>query len=63
MDQELNMKFMQIAMAHVQEGRGLLESKGIELDMHDLQPALELLMSVMGEAYELGYEDGKKERE
>ncbi|MFB4162770.1 ComZ family protein [Alteribacillus sp. JSM 102045] len=61
MDQELNMRFMSIAMKHVQEGRAFLDEKGIELDMHDLQPALEMLMSVMNEAYNMGYEDAKKE--
>ncbi|SDI26195.1 MULTISPECIES: ComZ family protein [Alteribacillus] len=61
MDQELNMRFMEIAMKHVQEGRAFLNEKGIELDMHDLQPALEMLMSVMNEAYNMGYDDAKKE--
>ncbi|MFB5661385.1 ComZ family protein [Alteribacillus sp. HJP-4] len=61
MNQELNMKFMSIAMKHLQEGKSFLTDKGIELDVHDLQPALEMLMSVMGEAYDLGYEDGKNE--
>ncbi|MDQ0298811.1 competence protein ComZ [Salibacterium salarium] len=61
MDQERNMKFMQIAMKHIQEGRAFLDEKGIELDMHDLQPALDMLMQVMNEAYEMGYEEGKNE--
>lgn len=59
MDQELNMRFMEVAMRHVQEGQSFLNNKGIELDMHDLQPALEMLMQVMSEAYEMGYEDAK----
>ncbi len=48
------MKFMQIAMKHLPEGKKLLDDKGIELNMEDLQPMLELLLNVMSEAYELG---------
>ncbi|RKD75599.1 competence protein ComZ [Sinobaca qinghaiensis] len=62
MDQELNMRFMEVAMRHVQEGQSFLNNKGIELDMHDLQPALEMLMQVMSEAYEMGYEDAKENK-
>ncbi|WP_252316010.1 ComZ family protein [Sinobaca sp. H24] len=39
-----------------------MNNKGIELDMHDLQPALEMLMQVMSEAYEMGYEDAKENK-
>ncbi len=48
------MKFMQIAMKHLPEGKKFLDAKGIELNMEDLQPMLELLLNVMDEAYELG---------
>ncbi|ARK31495.1 ComZ family protein [Halalkalibacter krulwichiae] len=51
---EMNMKFMQIAMKHLPEGKKFLDAKGIELNMEDLQPMLELLLNVMDEAYELG---------
>ncbi|EIT84581.1 hypothetical protein A374_14675 [Fictibacillus macauensis ZFHKF-1] len=54
MDQERNMKLMQIAMKHLPEGKALLENKGIELSLDDLQPMLALLMNVMNDAYELG---------
>ncbi|MFC7371786.1 ComZ family protein [Fictibacillus iocasae] len=54
MDADKNMKFMQIAMKHLPEGKALLEQKGIELGLEDIQPMLSLLISVMDEAYELG---------
>ncbi|GAE25266.1 possible repressor of comG operon [Halalkalibacter wakoensis JCM 9140] len=56
---EMNMKFMQIAMKHLPEGKKFLDEKGIELNMEDLQPMLELLVNVMSEAYELGKEETK----
>ncbi|MGO4889333.1 ComZ family protein [Anaerobacillus sp. MEB173] len=59
MSQELNMKFMQIAMKHLPEGKEFFDKKGIELDFDDLQPMIELLTKVMTEAYELGKEEGK----
>lgn len=59
MDQELNMKFMQVAMKYLPEAKALLDQKGIEVDMEDLQPVLKLLMQVMSDAYELGKEDAK----
>ncbi|WP_240374839.1 ComZ family protein [Bacillus piscicola] len=60
MDQELNAKFMGMAMEHLQEGRAFIEKKGIELEMTDYQELLELLMKVMHDAYNMGLEDGKK---
>ncbi|KSU84841.1 MULTISPECIES: ComZ family protein [Fictibacillus] len=54
MNQELNMQFMQIAMKHLPEGKELLEKKGVELSMEDIQPMLNLLLKVMNDAYELG---------
>ncbi|WP_091274922.1 ComZ family protein [Alteribacillus persepolensis] len=55
------MKFMQVAMQHLPEAKTLLDKKGIELDMEDMQPAIELLTKVMEEAYNIGYEDAKNE--
>lgn len=60
MNPEMNMQFMQIAMNHLPEAKKFLDAKGIELNMDDLQPMLELLLNVMSEAYELGKEDGAK---
>ncbi len=48
---------MQIAMKHLPEGKKLLDEKGIELGMDDLQPMLDMLLKVMNEAYELGKEE------
>lgn len=60
---EMNMKFMQIAMKHLPEGKKFLDNKGIELNMEDLQPMLELLLNVMSEAYELGKADATNKAE
>ncbi|MDV2685028.1 ComZ family protein [Alkalihalophilus sp. As8PL] len=61
-NQEQNMKFMQIAMKHLPEGKKILDDKGIELNMDDLQPMLELLLNVMSEAYELGKEESMENK-
>lgn len=58
---EMNMRFMQIAMKHLPDGKKFLDDKGIELNMEDLQPMLELLLNVMNEAYELGKNDAKED--
>ncbi|WLD94903.1 ComZ family protein [Alkalihalobacillus sp. AL-G] len=57
MDQERNMKFMQIAMAHLPEAKQMMEQKGVEFSMEDIQPMLNMLMNVMNDAYELGKEE------
>ncbi|MFD6509639.1 MULTISPECIES: ComZ family protein [Bacillus] len=54
---EKSMQFLQIAMKHLPEAKAILDSNGIALDMENAQPVLELLMKVMGEAYELGKAD------
>jgi competence protein ComZ len=59
MDNERNMKFMQIAMSHLPEAKAFFEKKGIEIGMDDIQPMLQLLMNVMNDAYELGKEENK----
>lgn len=63
MDQERNMKFMQIAMNHLPEAKGMLEGSGIELNMENLQPMIQVLLKVMDEAYELGKEEALSENE
>ncbi|WNB90620.1 ComZ family protein [Bacillus sp. NEB1478] len=59
MNNELNMKLMQIAMTHLPEAKAFFEQKGIELGMEDIQPMLQLLMNVMNDAYELGKAENK----
>ncbi|MDR7072003.1 ComZ family protein [Fictibacillus barbaricus] len=59
MDNERNMKLMQIAMSHLPEAKAFLENKGIELGMEDIQPMMQLLMNVMNDAYKLGKEENK----
>lgn len=53
-NQDKSMEFMQIAMKHVPEAKAFFESKGIEMNLEDIQPMLGLLVRVMDEAYELG---------
>lgn len=62
MDQERNMKFMQIAMNHLPEAKKLMDEKGIEVSMENLQPMLEMLLKVMDEAYELGKKEAKEDK-
>ncbi|MFV8827360.1 ComZ family protein [Alkalihalobacterium sp. APHAB7] len=57
---ELQMKFMQIAMKYMPEGKAMLDEKGIELNMDDLQPMVNMLVKVMNEAYELGKQETSK---
>ncbi|WP_242221129.1 ComZ family protein [Bacillus cereus group sp. BfR-BA-01380] len=57
---EKNMQFLQIAMKHLPEAKAILDDHGVALDMEKAQPVLELLMKVMGEAYELGKADAKE---
>lgn len=54
MDQERNMKFMQIAMRYIPETQAMLKEKGIEANMDMMQPMLTVLLKVMNDAYELG---------
>ena len=63
MDQDRNMKFMQIAMNYLPEAKSMLDEKGIEINMEDFQPMLQVLMKVMTEAYELGKSEALAEKE
>ncbi len=63
MNPEMNMKFMQIAMKHLPEGKAWLEQNGIDLNVEHMQPMLEMLMKVMTEAYELGKEEATSQQE
>ncbi len=60
MSQERNMMFMQIAMKYLPNAKEMMDEKGIEMNMDDLQPMLEMLLKVMDEAYELGFRDAKE---
>lgn len=57
-EQERNMQFMQIAMKYLPEAKEMLDRKGIEIHMEDLQPVLHLLTQVMSDAYNLGKQEG-----
>jgi competence protein ComZ len=57
MDSQKQLQFMQIAMKYLPEAKALLDESGIELDMANIQPVIELLTKVMSDAYELGKSD------
>ncbi|MBM7659771.1 competence protein ComZ [Bacillus mesophilus] len=54
MDSQKQMQFMQIAMKYLPEAKAILDESGIQLDMSNMQPVIELLTKVMSDAYELG---------
>lgn len=58
-EQERKMQFMQIAMKYLPEAKELLDQRGIEISMEELQPVLNLLMQVMEDAFNLGKEEQK----
>jgi len=60
-NQEMSLQFMQIAMKHLPEAKEQLDKAGVELSMDLIQPFMNLFTNVMQEAYELGFEEGRKE--
>ena len=56
-----SMEFMQIAMKYLPEAKEMLDETGIELTMDKLQPMINILTSVMSDAYELGKEEAYKQ--
>lgn len=61
MNQEKSLQFMAIAMKYFPEAKEQLDKSGIELSMDLVQPFMDLFTKVMHEAYELGFEDGRKD--
>jgi competence protein ComZ len=60
-NQEKSFQFMAIAMKYLPEAKEQLDKAGVELSMDLIQPFMELFTKVMQEAYELGFEDARKE--
>lgn len=60
-NQEKSLQFMQIAMKYLPEAKEQLDKAGVELSMDLIQPFMNLFTNVMQEAYELGFEEGRKE--
>lgn len=58
--QEMQMKFLQIAMKYLPDAQQQLKETGIELSMDTIQPLMSLFTKVMTEAYELGKEEALK---
>nr|WP_218055168.1 ComZ family protein [Neobacillus massiliamazoniensis] len=61
MNQDKTMNFMQIALKYLPEAKEQLDNAGVELSMELIQPFMDLFTKVMQEAYELGFEEGRKE--
>jgi competence protein ComZ len=61
MNQDKSLQFLQIAMKYLPEAKEQFEKSGLELSMEVVEPFMNLFTKVMQEAYELGFEDGKKE--
>lgn len=62
-NQDKSLQFMQIAMKYLPEAKDQLDKSGVELSMDLIQPFMNLFTKVMQEAYELGWEEAKKEME
>ncbi|OIK08351.1 competence protein ComG [Bacillus sp. MUM 116] len=62
-NQDKSLQFMQIAMKYLPEAKDQLDNAGVELSMDLIQPFMNLFTKVMQEAYELGWEEAKKEME
>jgi competence protein ComZ len=61
LNQDKTMNFMQIALKYLPEAKEQLDNAGVELSMDLIQPFMDLFTKVMQEAYELGFEEGRKE--
>ncbi|WP_310175821.1 ComZ family protein [Neobacillus niacini] len=61
MNQDKSLQFMQIALKYLPEAKDQLDKAGVELSMDLVQPFMNLFTKVMQEAYELGWEEGRKE--
>jgi competence protein ComZ len=61
LNQDKTMNFMQIALKYLPEAKEQLDKAGVELSMDLIQPFMNLFTKVMQEAYELGFEEGRKE--
>ncbi|MDR7000816.1 competence protein ComZ [Neobacillus niacini] len=60
-NQDKSLQFMQIALKYLPEAKDQLDKAGVELSMDLVQPFMNLFTKVMQEAYELGWEEGRKE--
>ena len=57
------LEYMAIAMKHYPEIKKKLSDAGLEIDRQQLQPFMDIFFTVMDEAYEKGYKDGRLKRE
>jgi competence protein ComZ len=59
----INMKrkleYMGMGMKHYSEIKKKLSEAGLDIDRQQLQPFMDIFFTVMDEAYEKGYKDGR----
>lgn len=59
----INMKrkleYMAMGMKHYSEIKKKLSEAGLDIDRQQLQPFMDIFFTVMDEAYEKGYKDGR----
>ena len=54
--------YVAMAMKHYTEIKNKLSTAGIELERQQLQPFMDIFFTLMDEAYEKGYKDGRSNR-
>ena len=54
--------YVAMAMKHYTEIKNKLSAAGIELERQQLQPFMDIFFTLMDEAYEKGYKDGRSNR-
>lgn len=56
------LEYMAMAMKHYSEIKQKLSEAGLEIERQQLQPFMEIFFTVMDEAYEKGFKDGRLKR-
>ena len=54
--------YVAMAMKHYTDIKNKLNVAGIELERQQLQPFMDIFFTLMDEAYEKGYKDGRSNR-
>ena len=57
------LEYMAMAMKHYSEIKQKLNKAGLDIHKQQLQPFMEIFISMMDEAYEKGYKDGQSGKE
>ncbi len=54
---------MAMGMKHYSEIKKKLSDAGLDIDRQQLQPFMDIFFTVMDEAYEKGYKDGRSKKD